>query len=165
VANVTSGGDAGGFFIETDVPSLAMMRLALLLVVACGTKETASKGPAYTPAIANELAVLAPTCELEPGTGAIRERRTCKGNQVTATVSLDGKRHLVTLEIELNAWLPKLARDRIDRALGPLLAKPVLAKVSAGLAQPVNEGSLEGVTYRTTMTGADPAHYTLSLTW
>jgi hypothetical protein len=150
---------------DRAVPSLAMMRLALLLAVACGTKESGSKGPAYTPAIANELAVLTPSCETEPGTAGVMERRKCKGNQVSAIIALDSRRHFVNLEIELNAWLPKLARDRIDRALGPLLTKPVLARLSEGLEQPVHEGTLEGVTYRTTMTGANPAHYTLSLTW
>ena len=141
-----------------------MTRLALVLVLACGgTKEAASKGPAYTPAIAYELAVLAPSCDLT--TTAITEIRTCKGNHASAVISLDGRRHLVKLEIELNAWNTQLARGRLDRALAPLLPATVLAKLDAGLGQPVNQGSVEGVTFRSTKSSDELAHYELTISW
>lgn len=141
-----------------------MTRLALVLVLACGSKETA-QGPAYTPAAAQELAILAPSCELSAGTGSVREIRTCKGNQATAIISLDAKRHLVKLEIQVNAWTTKLAKDRLDKALRPLLTGPALAKLGEGLGQPVNEGKLDGVAFRTTKTSDELAHYELTLTW
>ena len=141
-----------------------MKRLALLLAVACGSKETA-QGPAYTPAAAHELAILAPSCELGAGTGTVREIRTCKGNHATAIISLDAKRRFVKLEIQVNAWTTKLAKDRLDRALGPLLTGPALAKLGEGLGQPVNEGKLDGVAFRTTRSSDEFAHYELTLTW
>ena len=144
-----------------------MTRLALgcLALLACSGKDTTSQGPAYTPAAAQELAVLAPSCELGAGTGTVREIRTCKGNHATAIISLDAKHHFVKLEIQVNSWTTKLAKDRLDRALGPVLTRPVLAKIGEGLGQPVSEGTLDGVGFRTTRSADEFAHYELTLTW
>ena len=144
-----------------------MKRLGLLLVLACGaeSRSPASNGPAYSPAIANQLSILAPTCETRPGTGAVKELRTCTGNSARVTISLDARRHLVALSLEYRAWTPNQARGRLDLVLPGVATPGALAAIKDGLATPAHAGAHDGITFRTTKSADQPAHYTLALSW
>ena len=148
-----------------------MKRLGLLLVLACGTEPSppASKGPAYSPAIANQLSILAPTCETRPATGTAigtaKEVRACTGNSARVTISLDARRHLVALSLEYRAWTPSQARGRLDLVLSGVTTPATLAAIKDGLAAPTHAGAHDGVTFRITKSEDQPAHYTLALSW
>ncbi|MEJ7598604.1 MAG: hypothetical protein WKG01_11905 [Kofleriaceae bacterium] len=143
-----------------------MKRLGLLFVLACGTDAgPGSKGPAYSPVVANQLSVLAPDCETQPGTGNAKEIRTCTGNSARLTVSLDGKRHLVALALEMRAWTPNQARNRLDHVLAGVTTPAALAAIKDGLGERRHAGAHDGITFQTTKTADQPAHYTLALSW
>ena len=75
---------------------LTLSGLAALGALACGG-EPASAGPAYTPALANALKALTPSCELR--TTEHGELRTCKGRQAEMSLELDRGRRLRSLEL------------------------------------------------------------------
>lgn len=116
-----------------------MSRLALALLVlgwlGCGGSKKAHDGPTYTPAVANSVRGLAPTCEIvkNPNVDDVVEIRDCRGPQGTVTIALAANDRVRRVDIKLRPMTAPEAKTHLGHGIGPLAGKELTDKLMAVL--------------------------------
>src|SRR6476620_373544 len=104
--------------------------LGLLVVVGCNSssQDAKSSGPAWTPAMFNQIHGLTPDCSLA---GQVWK---CTGDTTTSTITLDKNKHVVSLELTDNTRLTDEPARRFGQALQGIVTPSVIEAINKHLA-------------------------------
>jgi hypothetical protein len=131
--------------------------IALLAVVGCHSSDTKSSGPAWTPAMFNQIHGLTPDCSLS---GQVWH---CTGDTTTSTITLDANKHVVSLELTDNTRMSDEPPQRFATTLRGIVTPAVIEAMKKHLATawPTEQETLDGVTIVVTRTQKEPNTPTL----
>lgn len=105
--------------------------LALIVLAACGSKTKQADAPVYTPAMANSVRGLAPTCELQKGANVddVVEIWNCRGPFGSVTVGLTKGDRVRRIDVKLRSMTAPEAQAQLKSGIGPLAGPELTEKL------------------------------------
>jgi hypothetical protein len=131
--------------------------IALLAVVGCHSEPKKSAGPAWTPAMFNQIHGLTPDCSLA---GKVW---SCTGDSTGSKITLDDNKHVVSLELMDLTRMSDEPPRRFAQTLQGIVTPRVIEAINKLLATawPTEQETLDGVTIIVTRTQKEPNKPTL----
>lgn len=109
-----------------------VIALALFVTgwLGCGGSK-GNEGPTYTPALANSVRGLAPTCEIAKGPNVddVVEIRDCRGPLGTVTLALAPNDRVRRIDVKLRPMTRREARFHLEEGIGPLVGQDLRGKL------------------------------------
>ncbi len=137
----------------------------LLATLACSSRTAPERGPEYTAIVAEQLRGLADQCKIGPGSGEVREVRSCLGPRGALRIDLGPKRHIYKLDISLLVSSAYEARELLAKALPAVISPAALEAINTRLdvkTASLGETTVDGVRVAVTIVGE---RYTITLAW